>query len=81
MLNPHPTLIPAIESGWVESVVAFGGEVGMEQYCAARPDVFATGRDGTLRSNRMLGQNAGHYAADMFIGASSRSTWTATPRP
>ncbi|MEV5178065.1 malonate decarboxylase subunit alpha, partial [Streptomyces flaveolus] len=70
VLNPHPTLIPAIESGWVESVVAFGGEVGMEKYCAARPDVFATGRDGSLRSNRLLGQNAGHYAADMFIGAS-----------
>jgi malonate decarboxylase alpha subunit len=70
VLNPHPTLIPAIESGWVESVVAFGGEVGMDKYCAARPDIFATGRDGTLRSNRMLGQNAGHYAADMFIGAS-----------
>ena len=29
-LNPHPTLIPAIESGWVESVHCFGGEVGME---------------------------------------------------
>lgn len=70
VLNPHPTLIPAIESGWVESVVAFGGEVGMEKYCAARPDVFATGRDGMLRSNRLIAQAAGHYAADMFIGAS-----------
>ncbi|HEY1610574.1 MAG TPA: malonate decarboxylase subunit alpha, partial [Paraburkholderia sp.] len=29
-LNPHPTLIPAIESGWVESVHCFGSEVGME---------------------------------------------------
>jgi len=29
VLNPHPTLIPAIESGWVETVTAFGGEVGM----------------------------------------------------
>ncbi|MBN0654140.1 malonate decarboxylase subunit alpha, partial [Pseudomonas aeruginosa] len=28
-LNPHPTLIPAIESGWVESVHCFGGELGM----------------------------------------------------
>ncbi|WP_424216216.1 malonate decarboxylase subunit alpha (plasmid) [Streptomyces sp. BI20] len=70
VLNPHPTLIPAIESGWVESVVAFGGEVGMEEYCRARPDVFATGRDGYLRSNRMIAQAAGHYAADMFIGSS-----------
>ena len=23
-LNPHPTLIPAIESGWVESIHSFG---------------------------------------------------------
>jgi malonate decarboxylase alpha subunit len=38
-LNPHPTLIPAIESGWVESVHSFGSEVGMEQYIEARPDV------------------------------------------
>src|SRR6202453_2719862 len=29
-LNPHPTLIPAIESGWVKSVHCFGSEVGME---------------------------------------------------
>src|SRR5580658_1884880 len=28
-LNPHPTLIPAIESGWVRSVHCFGSEVGM----------------------------------------------------
>ena len=27
-LNPHPTLIPAIESGWVKSVHSFGSEVG-----------------------------------------------------
>lgn len=68
-LNPHPTLIPAIESGWVERIVAFGGEVGMERYTAARPDVFATGRDGSLRSNRMIAQAAGLYATDMFIGS------------
>ena len=36
-LNPHPTLIPAIESGWVETVHCFGGELGMEDYIAARP--------------------------------------------
>jgi malonate decarboxylase alpha subunit len=70
VLNPHPTLIPAIESGWVESVMAFGSEVGMERYCAARSDVFSTGRDGLLRSNRLLAQNAGQYAVDLFIGGS-----------
>ena len=69
VLNPHPTLIPAIESGWIESVVAFGSEVGMEDYTAARPDVFMTGRDGSLRSNRAFAQTAGLYAADAFVGS------------
>jgi malonate decarboxylase alpha subunit len=68
-LNPHPTLIPAIETGWVESVHCFGTELGMENYVAARPDVFFTGRDGSLRSNRMICQLAGQYAVDLFIGA------------
>ncbi len=70
MVNPLPTMIPAIESGWVESVFAVGGEVGMERYTAARSDVFFTGRDGSFHSNRAMGQLAGHYALDMFIGAS-----------
>jgi len=69
VLNPHPTLIPAVESGWVETVHCFGGEVGMEAYCAARPDVFFTGRDGSLRSNRAFAQVAGQYAIDMFVGS------------
>ena len=68
-LNPHPTLIPAIESGWVESVHCFGGELGMENYVAARPDVFFTGADGSMRSNRAFCQMAGQYATDMFIGS------------
>ena len=68
-LNPHPTLIPAIESGFVETVHSFGSEVGMEAYVAARPDVFFTGRDGSLRSNRAFCQTAGMYACDMFIGS------------
>ena len=70
VLNPHPTLIPAIESGWVESIHSFGGESGMNRYAAARPDVFFTGGDGSLRSNRVLAQLAGQYAIDMFIGSS-----------
>ena len=68
-LNPHPTLIPAIESGWVKSIHSFGSEVGMDDYIKARPDVFFTGRDGSLRSNRVLCQLAGQYAVDAFIGA------------
>jgi malonate decarboxylase alpha subunit len=68
-LNPHPTLIPAIESGWVQSIHSFGSEVGMDEYIRARPDIFFTGRDGSLRSNRVLCQLAGQYAVDAFIGA------------
>jgi malonate decarboxylase alpha subunit len=68
-LNPHPTLIPAIESGWVEQIHSFGGEVGMEDYVRARPDIYFTGADGSLRSNRAFSQTAGLYACDMFIGS------------
>jgi malonate decarboxylase alpha subunit len=68
-LNPHPTLIPAIESGWVESVHCFGSEVGMEEYIAARPDIYFTGKDGSMRSNRVLCQLAGLYGVDLFIGS------------
>ncbi|MGO4278628.1 malonate decarboxylase alpha subunit [Cupriavidus sp. OV038] len=68
-LNPHPTLIPAIESGWVESVHSFGSELGMENYVSARPDVFFTGADGAMRSNRAFCQLAGQYAVDLFIGS------------
>src|SRR5271170_4933880 len=68
-LNPHPTLIPAIESGWVKSVHCFGSEVGMDDYIRARPDIYFTGRDGSLRSNRVLCQLAGQYAIDAFIGS------------
>ncbi|MBK1838727.1 malonate decarboxylase subunit alpha [Azospirillum sp. YIM B02556] len=68
-LNPHPALIPAIEAGFVESVHSFGSELGMEAYIRARPDVFFTGSDGNMRSNRALSQAAGHYACDLFIGS------------
>ncbi len=67
-LNPHPTLIPAIEKGWVKSIHCFGGELGMEEYVKARSDIFFVGPDGSLRSNRAYCQAAGHYAMDMFIG-------------
>ncbi|BDG05496.1 malonate decarboxylase subunit alpha [Anaeromyxobacter oryzae] len=68
-VNPHPTLIPAIEAGFVESIHAFGSELGMEAYVAARPDVFFTGHDGSLRSNRALAQTAGLYGCDLFVGS------------
>ncbi|WP_451977485.1 malonate decarboxylase subunit alpha [Azospirillum endophyticum] len=68
-LNPHPALIPAIEAGFVESVHSFGSELGMEGYIRARPDVFFTGADGNMRSNRAMCQAAGHYACDLFIGS------------
>jgi malonate decarboxylase alpha subunit len=73
-LNPHPTLIPTIEAGWVEQVHCFGSEVGMEDYVAARSDVFFTGPDGSLRSNRAFCQTGGLYACDMFIGSTLQTT-------
>ncbi|MDP8247342.1 MAG: malonate decarboxylase subunit alpha [Candidatus Tritonobacter lacicola] len=69
ILNPHPTIIPAIETGWVKSIHSFGSEPGMEEYVRARSDVFFTGHDGSLRSNRLISQVAGLYAVDAFTGA------------
>lgn len=69
VLNPHPTLIPAIEAGFVKSVCAFGSEPGMDAYMAARSDVFFTSHEGVLMSNRVVAQVAGHYAVDCFTGA------------
>src|SRR6202167_2151095 len=68
-LNPHPTLITAIERGWVKSGHCFGSEVGMEDYIRARTDIFFVGQDGSLRSNRVLCQLAGQYGVDLFIGS------------
>lgn len=68
LLNPHPTLIPAIESGFVERVMTVGAEVGMNDYVAAHPGIFPVGHDGSMRSNRAFGQLTGHYL-DMFIGS------------
>jgi malonate decarboxylase alpha subunit len=68
-LNPHPALIPAIESGWVQQIHSFGSEVGMDEYIRARSDIYFTGPDGSLRSNRAFCQVAGLYACDMFIGS------------
>src|SRR6202050_2961236 len=68
-LNPHPTLIPAIESGWVKKIHSFGSEVGMDAYMRARSDIYFTGRDGSMGSNRTYCQMAGLYATDLFIGS------------
>lgn len=68
-LNPHPTMIPAIESGFIESIYAFGSEIGMEDYISQRSDIFFIGPDGSMRSNRAFAQAAGQYAVDMFIGS------------
>ncbi len=67
-VNPCPTLIPAIESGFIQGIHCAGSEVGMEEYVRARSDIFFTGRDGSLRSNRMICQIAGHYV-DLFVGS------------
>ncbi len=67
-VNPCPTLIPAIEAGFVKGIHCAGSELGMERYIEARSDVFFTGPDGSMRSNRAYCQLAGHYA-DLFIGS------------
>lgn len=77
VLNPHPTLIPAIESGWVKQVCAFGGETGMAHYTAARPDIFFVGQDGSLRSNRAMAQVAGLYGIDLFQGGTLQMDYAA----
>jgi malonate decarboxylase alpha subunit len=70
LLNPHPTMIPAIEEGFVKTIYTVGSEMGMSRYISSKPDIFPVGRDGGMRSNRAFGQMCGHYATDMFIGAS-----------
>ena len=67
-VNPCPTLIPAIESGFIKNIHCAGSELGMEDYIRARSDIFFNGPDGSMRSNRAFCQLAGHYA-DLFIGS------------
>lgn len=67
--NPIPAMIPAIETGWIQHVHSFGSEIGMQDYIEARPDIFFTGPDGSLRSNRALCQVAGLYGIDSFMGS------------
>ncbi len=69
ILNPHPTMIPAIEAGFVDHIYSFGGEPGMEDYVKARSDVFCLGPEGEMRSSRCNAHIAGLYAIDLFLGA------------
>ncbi len=69
VLNPHPTLIPAIESSFVERIYSFGGEPGMEEYIKYRKNIFSVGPDGVLKSNRVYAHLAGLYGIDLFIGS------------
>ena len=69
VLNPHPTMIPAIEAEWVKSIHSPGSEVGMEEYVKSRPDVFFVDPSGEMRSSRVFTQIAGQYAIDLFIGS------------
>jgi malonate decarboxylase alpha subunit len=68
-LNPHPTMIPAIESGMVRSIHSFGSEPGMDDYIASRKEIFFTSADGVLKSNRCLCQMIGFYDCECFVGA------------
>jgi len=69
VLNPHPTMIPAIEAGFVDHIYAFGGEPGMKEYVQAHSDIFCLGPDGHMRSSRCNAHIAGLYAIDLFLGA------------
>ncbi len=68
-MNPHPTLIPAIEAGWVDQIHCFGSEAGMEDYIRSRSDIFFTGAGGSLLSDRAFSQAAGLHACDLIIGS------------
>ena len=67
--SPKPCQKPKILAAqrYIFSVNALA--VGMDDYIRARPDIYFTGRDGSLRSNRVLCQLAGQYAVDAFIGS------------
>ena len=69
VLNPHPTLIPAIEAGVAQKVYPFGGEIGTNEYVQARPDIFPTDSNGLMRSGRCNAHVAGLYGIDCFTGA------------
>lgn len=80
ILNPHPSMIPAIESGWVESIHCFGGELGMDEYVAARSDIFFVGPDGSMRSNRAFHRLQVIMLSICLSAAHCRSILTATVR-
>src|SRR3569832_944090 len=71
-LNPHPALIPAIEAGFVESIHSFGSELNKKNYIRARPDIFFTGPDGSMRGGRAGGRAAGRGAGGGGGGAAGR---------
>lgn len=81
VLNPHPTLIPAIEAGWVESICAFGGEVGMEKYTEERSDIFFTGADGTCAATVLWHRWQVCMPLTLSWALPFRWTTTATPPP
>jgi len=68
VLNPHPTLIPAIEAGFVDSVYCFGSELGMERYVSSRADIFPVAPTAICGPTAHSPQVAGQYACDLFIG-------------
>lgn len=53
----------------VKSIHSFGSEPGMEDYIAARKDIFFTSPDGVLRSNRLICQMIGYSDSECFVGA------------
>lgn len=80
-LNPHPTLIPAIESGWVKNIHCFGGELGMEQYVRERSDVFSSARTEARDPTAPMPRLRGTMRSICLSVGHCRSMKTETVRP
>jgi hypothetical protein len=78
-LNPHPTLIPAIESGWVESVHCFGSEVGMDDYIRARPISSSSDTTAACAPTACCASLPGSTAST--CSSARRCRWMRTPIP
>ena len=68
VLNPHPTLIPAIESGWIQSVHCASAANWAWKNMSPNARISLYRPDGTLRSNRAFAQLRVTTRWTCFIG-------------
>ncbi|MGE5672813.1 MAG: malonate decarboxylase subunit alpha [Mycobacterium leprae] len=64
---PRPSLIPAVESGFVARVLPLSTEPGMERYMAARRRVFPVGPHGQPAFDCWEAATLGVQATDLFL--------------